>query len=406
MSKVDTEEKSPLLYVLEENDDNSKARKMNFEKSRFNGISSGATAVFTHFPNYIGTCWVTTALCGLVFFMMILLLMSAITTASIRVPRCAAATEMGNNTVHLVHVQDKSHWKSSEVELVQQIIKTYPSYKVRLILIEEQKRKPKYDRDIFLEVKPIPVSTNVSTKATTTSKKLKNSKSTTTSQRRKRRVDDVRFNINMEAKRLIDMLLHGKIDGKTDSDQVHPEPTQQSTTHTKKTFTTTVKSVKTSEDLLQMFPSLAVEHLTFNQVFYSSPLYNYWIKFSDGMKIFAVRVLQLWQFGGISFDLQAAVKDFEELRGNDTEDNSGKKVKQFVISEKNNYEDLPVGVVNVDDRALHMESKVPCHAFFGEILMDLRKAEKGDTVKKIMQKSIKIFCTHFSASKNYCNIFS
>ncbi|VEN35972.1 unnamed protein product [Callosobruchus maculatus] len=51
MSKKGTEEKSPLLYVVDDNDDiNQEKQKMYFENGRFHGITNGATAVFTQFP--------------------------------------------------------------------------------------------------------------------------------------------------------------------------------------------------------------------------------------------------------------------------------------------------------------------------------------------------------------------
>lgn len=50
MAKTDSEEKHPLLLYIVENDDVSKTNKRYFDKNRFHGIASGATAVFKQFP--------------------------------------------------------------------------------------------------------------------------------------------------------------------------------------------------------------------------------------------------------------------------------------------------------------------------------------------------------------------
>lgn len=53
MDDTKPEEKSPLLfYLVEAEDDVAKTHKrVNFDKGRLYGISSGATTVFTEFPS-------------------------------------------------------------------------------------------------------------------------------------------------------------------------------------------------------------------------------------------------------------------------------------------------------------------------------------------------------------------
>ncbi|KAJ8976581.1 hypothetical protein NQ317_010745 [Molorchus minor] len=110
---------------------------------------------------------------------------------------------------------------------------------------------------------------------------------------------------------------------------------------------------------------MTAKNTTYNEIFFVSPLYAYWPYFNEDLKIFAVRTLQLWQYGGISFDLKPALKAHNPKNNTSKDVDSilNKKLLNFIITEKNNYEKLPTGVVTADDEALHMESKIPCHAF-------------------------------------------
>ncbi|KAJ8956674.1 hypothetical protein NQ318_014029 [Aromia moschata] len=331
---------------------------------------------------YIGTCWVTTALSGLLFFMLVLLLMSALTTGGHRLPRCTSKEEINNDTIHLVHTHHPEEWRSEEVDLFEKIVENYSQYKIHLILI--QRTTPHTKRDYATE-----------------------EEKHTTESRKKRKIDDLRLSINMGAKRLLDILLHGK--------SVLYNSTEKLTRTTRSVPKSTMP-FKTLDDLLKVHPNIILENTTYNQIFFMSPLYAYWSLLNENLKVFAVRTLQLWQYGGISFDLEPHSKSVEKKTNNSTEavnntssekedDNIFKrKLLNFVISEKNNYEKLPTGVVTADDEALHMESKIPCHAFFGEIMMHLRRAQENTTVKDILQESLKVFCRHSAADKKYCDI--
>ncbi|KAJ8934014.1 hypothetical protein NQ314_013650 [Rhamnusium bicolor] len=360
--------------------------------------------------DYIDTCWVTTALSGLLFFMLVLLLLSTITSGGDRVPRCIVKEEINNNTIHLVHSHDPGEWQSIEVELFEKIVQNYPNYKIHLILIQRNipKRIPKYERSILEEDKPISTLENdIITVKTSIEKNEEKVIVKRDTKRKKRTIDDLRLSINMGAKRLLDILLHGKVPIQNSTDSLIRTPRA----------VPEANRIKTLNDVLKTHTNIILENTTFNQVFYMSPLYAYWPFLNENLKVFAVRVLQLWQYGGISFDLEPTAKqpdskvpesdlNNETSAEKDIDNIFNRKLFNFIISEKKNYEKLPTGVVTADDEALHMESKIPCHAFFGEIMMNLRRAQDDTTVKDILQESLRVFCKHSAADKKYCDILT
>nr|CAH7742845.1 unnamed protein product [Callosobruchus chinensis] len=405
MSKKGTEEKSPLLYVVDDNDDINQAKqKMYFENGRFHGITNGATAVFTQFPNYIGTCWVTTAICGLVFFMLILLLFSAISPNVIRVPRCVPSNDMDNTTIHLVHAHHlPKEWTNSELDIIDKIIKNYPNYNIHLILIEPQRHYSRFDR----RKRSIPknmVAKNV-TSAVNSTNDSKISSTEASVMKKKRSFDP--FGMKFDPAKFLDMLLRGALIGNTG-----PKRSKRTSADTSTTVSTTstTKMVSTVNELLELYPNIIVENITYNQVFFQSPLYAYWPYLNDKLKVFAVRVMQLWQYGGLSFDLNPPVGGGYIIRnasgagsGDKDVDIFHRHLLKFIISDTDNNARSKKDIVVADDEALHMESKIPCHAFFGEILVSLRKAQQTSTVKNIIQSSTKLFCRHYATNKDYCN---
>lgn len=268
----------------------------------------------------------------------------------------------------------------------------------------------RHDRHILEEEGHFNLTTTTTEKVSST---LIEEKETTKAEvkRKKRKIDDFRLSINMSAKRLLDILLHGKSSVANDTEKLELFKTPRS-------IEKTTERIKTVDDLLKIHPHIILDNTTYSHVFYMSPLYAYWPFLNEKLRVFAVRVLQLWQYGGISFDLSpttnhlvnATINDANSInRSSDEKEIDAifnKKLLNFIITEKKNYEKLPTGVVTADDEALHMESKIPCHAFFGEILMNLRRAQDNTTVKDILQESLRVFCKHSAASRKYCDIIT
>lgn len=402
MSKITTEEKSPLLFVEDKYaDDIPTARKVHFENSRLKEIYSGATTVFTHFPDYTGNCWIITAFCGLTFFMVMLLLVGTITTTSLRVPRCIPADEQSNKTVVLVYpLKSSDNWKQPEYQIVDKIVKTYENYKIHIILVQQEvlRTNPIYQL-LNLSETELKLKTTSSPTLTSTTKIAKKKEN-----KRKRRINDYRLTVDMEARKLLDMLLHGKIMDNFYTDKTHILERELTTIAPNNT------SIMSINDLIRRHPNIIIENTTFNQVFFSSPLYGYWSEMNEDLKIFAVRVLHLWQNGGISFDLLPSTTNqgaqIKNITNNTRHENINiynQKIFKFIVTGKNKYESLPENVVVADDEGLHMMSKIPCHVFFGQILTNLRKAKRETTVSDILKSSISVFCKNYAAERKYCD---
>ncbi|CAG9862440.1 unnamed protein product [Phyllotreta striolata] len=386
MSKFNTEEKSPLLFVLDAEDDLSRSRY--FDRSRFSGISTGATAVFTQFPNYINPCWLMTALCSIVFFMMFFILVSLMTAVTFKMPRCTAmGDETFNKTIHLVHVH-QPYREADQIRIIEDLMAVKSDYNIRILSISNGVEHPVKGTDApnstYTEV--------VTTRATTAS--------TVNATVEKKKALYKLLRREVDPKRFFDMLLRGtfvKIDHLIETTTTIPPTTTKST-----------KRIRSVEELSELYPQrVTYERTTFNQQFYvNSPLYPYYTFLSDKAKIFAMRVLQIWQYGGVSYDLQAPGDVLKDIVRNKFD-----KVRNFVITEResaeSNENSNKIGemIVSVDEKGLHLESKVACHAFFGQLLMTLRRTDKWSTVKHLMQYSIRRYCKHYAHNSDYCHMY-
>lgn len=180
---------------------------------------------------------------------------------------------------------------------------------------------------------------------------------------------------------------------------------------------TTVKPIKVTNiaALLLRHPSIFVETLTFEEAFEKTPLLLTWHHLNDETKIFAMRVLQLWQYGGLSFDL-VRTKNMSEVYSPTTEnylvttdhqvensslpevkkeiqenDESNTYVDSLLYLGYSNFQMIPGGIVTLAENGCHMETKSACHSFFGEILLNLKYANRMTTPEDVIKGALKYF---------------
>ncbi|XP_028134140.1 uncharacterized protein LOC114329294 isoform X2 [Diabrotica virgifera virgifera] len=371
MIKDNSEEKAPLLYVV---DDGLPKDYRYFDTGRFSGISSGATAVFTHFPDYIGTCCVVTAVSALIFFMMMLLVLSTLTVASLRLPRCATAQEIANDTIHLVHIHNPNYQEIEKLNFVQELVKLYPTYNIRILTLPGKEEIQNKIIPGTIEKESIEENSNAQNEITSSI-----AASTQKQSNILQRMKDIK-----DTQLLLNMLMRGMfMDIKTTE-----STTAQSTTD---------KAIKNVEDLGGIYPKISYENISYNETFFGTPLQTSYKYINEKLQIFAVRVLQIWQYGGLSFDLQNADKaDLKHLISKESTHHH-----DFEITEKDSR-NVWVNTVSVDDQAFHLESKIPCHVFFEQILMILRGADQFTTVQDVMKKAIRSFCLHYPVNRENC----
>ncbi|XP_066153136.1 uncharacterized protein [Euwallacea fornicatus] len=373
---------------------------------------------------HISPCWTTTLLVSLIFFMMALLIFSSmVPSSSIRVPRCSYSNlePLGNRTIHLVH--SSGNWNKEQLSALERIKREYKGFAVRLVLLQSNSNKnTNTSPSNYPEVERRLMPTSLVTQApeNKTAKKISKEVGKSVLVRRKRhRTDQMSsFGIGFGVKSLLDMFLGNKADiGKRSSNEINEllNPTEHVT------FTTQSPRPKTLDEVLGDIPDLIIRNATPREIFSKSPLHHYWGKFTPELLIFAARILGLWKYGGISFKIDGGnagreendLKKFFVAPGNTLQalesSPSGltlppheDKLMDFILKGKKSFEGLPNEVVTADDQGFHIFTKSPCHVFFGEILVNLKRSKGDETPKQIIQKSLKVFCRHAAVGNNYC----
>ncbi|KAF7285498.1 hypothetical protein GWI33_010596 [Rhynchophorus ferrugineus] len=392
-----TEEKSPLLLYIMENEGNVSRnnKKVNFDKGRLYGISSGATTVFTEFPNYVSPCWLTAILSGLIFFMLLLLTISSITPSrNSRLPRCIGNhfENIDNKTIHLIH--DAANWDVETLHLLETIKNEYSTYHVHIVELNQ-------DIDTLTSI-ITSSTTEYHTKETTVTTVTP----TSTIVRRNKRSTSV--------KSLLDILLNSRLNSglnnRRNVTRLETTNTSEITTLSIDSTTEMTKAELTFETVAENFPNLTVEQVTVDEVFSNTPLEKHWVRFNPALRVFSLRVLRLWQYGGLSFKFNdiggignAADKfSIAPRTGLTVTPLINNKLMNFIKSGKLVFEKLPDEVITADDEGYHMFTKMPCHAFFGEVLLALKKANGDESAKTIIRQSLKFFCERSSMSRKYC----
>ncbi|XP_044759325.1 uncharacterized protein LOC123317039 [Coccinella septempunctata] len=409
-----SDEKYPLLYLIVDKDDGGSSNNRKFFDRR-TGITSGASNILEQWPGYLSTCWVSSLVFILAILSMFVLLMTALSTYKFhRIPRCIAGENpmLDNSTIHLVHGTDP--WNQQQLDMVEKVIQVFPNHRIHLMLIKRQTYS-----NVFEEV-PISIPTDKPSTPSPTAQ-------TASSRKLLRLFDDPIEKTNSG--------LFGKDDmaGDLNSEPLLGwpffDPRDFINTFLKRSMrkpilksrSTTVKPFKVTSiaALLLRYPAIFVETLTFEEAFEKSPLFLTWHHLNDETKIFAIRVLQLWQYGGLSFDL-VRTKNMSEAYSPTTEnilvttDNGAienstlsKEVNKDIQDKENdesntyvdsllylgysNFQMIPGGIVTLAENGCHMETKSACHSFFGEILFNLKYASRLTTPEDIIKGALKYF---------------
>ncbi|XP_066246320.1 uncharacterized protein [Euwallacea similis] len=430
MEDARSEEKSPLLLYPTEDDGNvsKNNNRVNFDKGRLYGISSGATAVFTDFPNHISPCWTITLLVSLIFFVMAILIFSSmVPSSSIRVPRCSYSNvePLGNRTIHLVH--PSGNWNKEQLSALERIKREYEGFDMHLVLtnIPLSNLNQTLQPQNYLDMGRRPVSTSPRSQTP----EIKRAKQVSKENGKNVLVRKKRHHMNQMSsignsfgvKSLLDMFLGNKVNiDKRSSNETSELPGLLNPTE-RITFSTLSPRPKTLDDVLRDIPGLTIRNVTPQEIFSKSPLHNSWSKFTPELLIFAARILGLWKYGGLSFKIDGGntgreeddLKKFSVASGNTLQamesSPSGPtlpphedKLTDFILKGRKSFEGLPNEVVTADDKGLHIFTKSPCHVFFGEILVNLKRSKGDETPKRIIQKSLKVFCRHAAVGNDYC----
>ncbi|KAL3273632.1 hypothetical protein HHI36_015063 [Cryptolaemus montrouzieri] len=156
---------------------------------------------------------------------------------------------------------------------------------------------------------------------------------------------------------------------------------------------TTTKPVNITNITLSFFPDMT----TFEEAFEKSPLFLTWHHLNDETKIFALGVLQLWQYGGLSFDL-VQTKSISEVYSMSTEnliDNDLDQLNTYVDSllylGYSNFQMIPGGIVTLAENGCQIETKSACHSFLGKILLLLKCGHRLTSPEDVIKAALKYF---------------
>lgn len=298
-------------------------------------------------------------LCGLFVFLITLLALSAAATNNVRyghhlTTRCIASNvydykKIGNDTVHLVHGSDV--WTKNQLDVLESVLRHYDARKVHLVVVGYNK-----SHEAVPVSPPHPTVKRIVRKHASISKKVKIVKT-------------------LEVKR---------------------EPRRKRRSVTEQ---------KTLRDILRLYPDVVLQTLIYTEAFNNSPLFNTWRNLNENARLFAIRIIYLWQYGGISFDLlNENYKDLSRYKHNTKQNsNNTTSIEDVVVLGLTAFKKLPSGTVTIDDKGWHMESRTSCHAFFGDMLMSLRKANSDAAPQEIIKRTLDVFCKKGGIDSGYCS---
>ncbi|KAF2898188.1 hypothetical protein ILUMI_07992 [Ignelater luminosus] len=361
--------------------------------------------------------------------------------------------------IHLVH--GPTPWMQSQLDALEEIAQNYPGFHIELIVVQnevnyvntedksanKEPTQPGYSDGQHNKHKPTETTKHVqenNTSPTTLESHTKSenpikvthpeelkrvkrikrhSKHKQNANRKKKYYpwEKIQLNINIGTRKLLKMFLNHK---------VFEDPFGEGRRHKKGAFqsqtqlSTNLPLVHGIQDLIKMHSNIHMKNSTYEEIFKHSPLHFSWQNLNQITRLFAVRVLQMWNFAGITFDLPEFLKTPESLKTipiNNTKapindksnttntssvqksfaENEG-KYKRLIIVGLPSFEQLPEGLVTVDDNGLHMETKTICHAFFGEILINFKGATLETMPADIIKRTLKTFCKRGAVDTDYC----
>lgn len=418
MAQHESEEKYPLLSLfLDDGKSGSKKSKAIFiERGRSKGILSGATNVLTEWPSkstilslyfyklkenfildHMTACWMTTLFSAFALLLLLIFAAALQSTRYLYLPKCLyyphVHNESNSTPIYLVHHSDKLTEKG--ISAIEDVVRSYPNFTLHLTILQTSpasvfaiKGNKNSYHDLLsaannMKKRKLPSTTEfVDYDEGRPLKRVKRvphhlSKLYKTNKSNKFfdwfNNDD--FNINIGSKNLLNLLMKRRFD-------------LDKSTSPSSVVASRVYDVDT---LLKKYPHIVLRNRTVAAFFRYTPLYYNYYSLSPTMQVFAARVVHLWDHGGISFDIDS-----------NKQDDHGRNVRDLIEVGLESFQQLPEGIVTIDDEGLHMETKTSCHAFFGELLMNVRMYGKNGKVQEIIKKTLSSFCQRGAVDSNYC----
>lgn len=331
---------------------------------------------------HLTACWITTLFSAFALFLLLIFTAALQSTRYAFLPICKQVqnSNVSNNSqnIFLVHYADKL--SAFQYKTIEDVIKCYPNFTIHLTILEKppsslisvENRNFEYAN----RIKYYDDGANMKSDDNYEVKRVKREGIHYARLIKPRSkffdwFDNGDFDINIGSKNLLKMLMKRKYEVNRTSLQ---------TTTTQEPKITDVKTLK------EKYPKMIFKNLTAVTFFQRTPLHRYFYLFPEEMQTFAARVLLLWDYSGLSFDVEG----------------TDKKVRDLIEVGLKTFGDLPEGIVTVDDEGLHMETKTTCHAFFGEMIANLKILGRSAKISEVIKRTLKSFCLRGAVDAKYC----
>lgn len=308
-------------------------------------------------------------------------------------PKCVkdSIIHHGNNTVHIVH--GSTQWNMRQLQLLKFVADTYKDYEIHVLMLETKERLPIVPKQVTTKVQIL--VNNITIPPTTT---------TTTTLFTKKILNTVDH-----AKEDAEMLFVNPFRNPNAFDFFEKLKKNVGLRLRLKRNIEESKNDLTYENLLKDYKNIKTETTNPKEYFTNTALQYYWMNLDESMLIFAGRLHELWQYGGISFYMPLAneVDTNEQTNtinkvSKTIENTTDERLKTVIVNSRSLYENLTDDLLTVDGKGLHMATKTACHSFFGEMLIKLVAQIDTISIPTLIQETLDAFCKRGAVEPEYC----
>lgn len=342
------------------------------------------------FAGHMTTCWITGLCLGILLIFTTMLLSYTLHNAAIHHihPKCVSnlPDHFNNNTIHIVHEGDT--WSENQLEILQYIVNVYKDYDVHISILKRNESSDKED-------------TRLSINNTKSTQKIETTTMWSTKSQKQNNESSLLFYDgplqNFDAFTFFEKLRNNLKAPKRLNRNIHIETAKE-----KKIF---------FEDITNK-SNIRVDKHTYQEYFKNTPLIYDWINLDKNMLIFASRIQDLWQYGGVSFYLPSnyqtsttnSTVEYKNTTESINKEPTDVALKSLILTSKSVYESLPTELVSIDRKGYHMGSKIPCHSFFGELIAKITANGFPNTAQVLIEETLRDFCKRGAVNSEDCKI--
>ncbi|XP_044733501.1 uncharacterized protein LOC123296106 [Chrysoperla carnea] len=176
--------------------------------------------------------------------------------------------------------------------------------------------------------------------------------------------------------------------------------------------------------LYKEYPNLRIKYYNCLDYFNKTPLSKCWQNFSEPLINFVTRVLNLFEYSGMSFNLKTKLNNITDIKSSKLikrNTSNNERSRRYIIDRngvnktsdhKNiifpNIKMIPMDAVTLDLDGSFMATRTICHSFFEHILQQLKSHCHHNliSVQKLITDSLHVFCNKSVSDDSGGNITS